>query len=157
MIVVAGLGNELLRDDGVGVHAVRQLARRELPDGVIVREVGTAVLDALPDLDGAAIVVALDAMQAGDAPGTIYQLTPGAQPTRRLEPDAHELNLQAALRLIPDGRRPEVHWFGVEPAVIDYGLELSPVVRAALPRLVEIVADYVTGLGRWSEGKGVKS
>ncbi len=70
-ILVAGLGNLLLADDGVGVHLVRAL-EGTTPRGVTVVDVGTAVLDALHLFEGADRVLALDAMQAGGAPGDIY-------------------------------------------------------------------------------------
>ena len=70
-VLIAGLGNLLLRDDGVGVHAVRSMGN-DLPPGVLAVEVGTAVLDALHLFEEAEMVIAIDAMKAGGAPGTIY-------------------------------------------------------------------------------------
>ena len=70
-ILIAGLGNCLLRDDGIGVHAIRSLQQNP-PPGVVVAEVGTAVLDALHLLEWAEKILAIDAMQAGGNPGTLY-------------------------------------------------------------------------------------
>jgi hydrogenase maturation protease len=58
----------------------------------------------------------------------------------------HELDLLVALELIPGGRRPEISILGVEPAEIDYGLELSPAVKAAVPRVVDAVQDLIARL-----------
>lgn len=70
-LLIAGLGNVLLRDDGVGVHAVRELQRRP-PAGATVVEIGTAVLHGLSFVEGAHRILLIDAMQAGQSPGTIY-------------------------------------------------------------------------------------
>ena len=136
-ILIAGLGNILLRDDGVGVHAIRELQKAP-PPGARVVEVGTAVLDALHLFRWADRVLAFDAMQAGGPPGTFYSCpvfeTEGPTPLASL----HELDLWAALRFLPDRKRPEIMILGVEPKIIDFGLELTPEVQAALPQLVGV-------------------
>lgn len=129
-------------DDGVGVHAVRAL-QQDPPAGAKIVEVGTAVLDALDWLEAADVVLALDAVQAGGVPGTIYRLDPAKlrEPTPRTS--LHEFDLRAVLRLLPPNRQPQVTVLGVEPARLDYGLELSPVVQAALP-------DFLTTIRRFA-------
>jgi hydrogenase maturation protease len=133
---IAGLGNLLLRDDGVGVHAVRELSAAP-PDGVEVLDVGTAIFHGVAALAATARVLAIDALRAGGRPGTLYLLR-GAD-TRPPGPAAavHALGFCAALRFAPNaGRGVSVIVLGVEPAEIGYGMELSPALRAALPRLV---------------------
>jgi len=151
-LLIAGLGNSLLADDGVGVHAVREL-RRDPPPGASVVEVGTAVLDALHLFEAADTVLALDAVRAGEAPGTIYEVHPdagaGAGPSTSLHgpgdpasapsTSLHELDLRGVLGMLPADRRPDLIILGVEPERIDYGLELSPTVRAVLHEFVETV------------------
>ena len=102
-ILVAGLGNELLRDDGVGVHAVRLLnAQRpeEWGRNIVVAEVGVAVLDALHLFDWADHILAVDAMHAGKVPGSLYLAYDSDiedwDPTGGL----HEFSLVGALRMI---------------------------------------------------------
>ena len=75
--LVLGIGNLLLRDDGVGPHAVRALRARPLPANVEALDVGTAFLDAIPALEGAVRLVVVDAMRAGGAPGTVYRIALG--------------------------------------------------------------------------------
>lgn len=147
-ILVAGLGNVLLRDDGVGVHAVR-LLHKAPPPGALVVDVGTAVLDALHLLEAADYVLALDAMQAGGPPGTVYACGIGDLAAGERQLSLHEVNLLAALRFLPSTRPPpHITILGVEPAVIDFGLELSPPVQAALPALTSEVRRRVA---RWRE------
>jgi len=149
-ILVAGLGNLLLRDDGVGVHAVRELQPAP-PSGAVLAEVGTNVLGALHLLEWADRILALDAMQAGGAPGTVYAF--GAQDVAPpgLQASLHELALTSALGFLKRRRLPEILILGVEPQTIDYGLELSPPVAAALPELTRAVREMVA---HWREEKG---
>jgi hydrogenase maturation protease len=147
-ILIAGLGNLLLRDDGVGVHAVHELQKIP-PPGVQVVEVGTAVLDALHLFEWADRVLAIDAMQAGGPAGTLYSLRASDVEDRSPKASLHELSLLAALRFLADARRPSIVILGVEPAVIDYGLDLSPEVQSALPVLVQSVREIVDA---WQRG-----
>ena len=142
--LVAGLGNLLLRDDGVGMHAARYLMSTNLR-GIVIAEIGTAVLDAWHLLEWAEKILALDAMQGGGIPGTIY--TYRANDVNRLETltSLHEFNLLSALDLISPFRRREVTILGVEPEIIDYGLELSPAVKSALPKLIDAVHTTIEG------------
>jgi len=141
-ILVAGLGNLLLMDDGVGVHAVKELQKIP-PDGAVVAEVGTAVLSALHLLEWADKILALDAMQAGGIPGTLYAF--GVEDVDRggIQASLHELSLLAALGFLQNKTKPEIVIFGVEPERIDYGLELTSAVAAALPQLTAAVREQV--------------
>lgn len=147
-ILVIGLGNELLMDDGVGVHAVREILRTGLP-GAVVAEVGCALLDALPLLERAGRVLAIDAMQAGGTPGTIYRFGPEDVACRSVTASIHELGLIESLRLLERKSPPPIVVLGVEPHTIDYGLELTPLVTAALPELVAAIRQIVSS---WQSG-----
>jgi hydrogenase maturation protease len=144
-ILIAGLGNLLLQDDGVGVHAVREL-RRDPPPGVLVAEVGTQVLSALHLLQWADKILALDAMQTGGEPGTVYAFGTGDVDRGGIQTSLHELNLLSALDFLKGKAKPEIVIFGVEPQKIDYGLDLTPPVAAALPELTAAARDQVK---RW--------
>jgi hydrogenase maturation protease len=144
-IVILGLGNLLMRDDGVGVHAVRVLAE-DPPPGAVVADVGTAVLDALPLLEEADFAIAIDAIDAGKPAGTLYRLSIDAVELPRRTGTLHELTLPAALRLLPEESRPPVTVLGVQPEVIEAGMVPSPVVEAAIPRLCEAVREAVREL-----------
>jgi hydrogenase maturation protease len=150
-ILVAGLGNLLLRDDGVGVHAVRAL-RNRVPRGVRAVEVGTAILDALHLFEWADTILALDAMQAGGTPGSIYQFGVDDVADHPVPTSLHELDLRAALRLLMIPPSPTIVVLGVEPEIIEAGLTLSSSVQAALPQLVTAASNIAA---RWSAGAQV--
>jgi hydrogenase maturation protease len=142
-ILVAGLGNELLQDDGVGVHAVRELLKNP-PEDAVCAEVGTAVLDALYLFEWADKILVIDAMQACGAPGTIYLSDVRDMQETSVDASLHELGFLNVLRFLPPGSNmPQISIIGIEPERIDYSLELSPAVRAALPKIMPVIADMV--------------
>ena len=145
-MVVIGLGNELMADDGVGVHAVRRLGRI-LPANIPCVEIGTATLKAQTLCEEADLVVAIDAVQAGGRPGSVYVF----DPTDAVLPGAdslHDLSLAGLMRMIPPDQRPRALVVGVEPARLDYALSLSPPVEAALPDVIETVCQLVASGGQ---------
>jgi len=145
-ILIAGLGNCLLKDDGIGVHVVREL-RKDFSVARLAVEVGTAVLDALHLFEWADTILAIDAMQAGGVPGTLYSFGVNdiAGPGQHVS--LHELSFLGALEFLPKGRTPRITILGVEPETIDYGLDLSPTLEALLPSVIEKVKRMVA---HWS-------
>jgi hydrogenase maturation protease len=141
-ILVVGLGNLLLQDDGIGVHAVRAL-QQETPPGVCVADVGCAVLDALHLFEWADKIIAIDAMQAGGEPGTVYTYREDDIADNPMPVSLHEVSIKAAFRFLDKPVEAEVVFIGVEPAVINYGLELTPAVEAALPTVLKAVRDMI--------------
>ncbi len=129
-----GLGNVLLQDDGVGVHAVREL-RKVLPRHILAVEVGTAVLDALHLFEWADRIIGIDAMQAGGPPGTIYSFGVDDVDDPGVKASLHEMGLIAGLRFMR-GQRPPISMLAVEPESMDCGLYLSASVQESLPKLV---------------------
>ncbi len=147
-LLVAGLGNFLLQDDGVGVHAVRML-QKKAPKGVLIVEVGTAVLDALRLFEWADKILAIDALQAGSPAGTIHLCPISKIEEKFLPVSLHELNLLGVMRFMSPRMTPDITVLGVEPEKIDYGLHLSPKVRSALPGLIDVTLDI---MGHWENG-----
>lgn len=146
-LLIVGLGNTLLRDDGIGVRTVRALQVKGYSKALVV-EVGTAVLDALHLFEWADKVIAIDSMVGGGPPGTIYMcdIETMADPDQPVS--LHQLTLIESLRFIPKAARPNVTILGVEPEVIDYGLDLSPGVEEAVPRLIEIIERLTAAWGK---------
>lgn len=148
--VVLGVGNLLLRDEGVGVHAVQELVKQVLPPDVEVVDGGTAALDLLHVVAGAEKLVVIDALQGGGAPGTLYRLTPGDLGARREHRDVslHQSDLLDVLEMAARlGMCPPTTIIGVEPGVIEYGLELSPEVAARIPDILALVRSELEATG----------
>ena len=137
--LVLGIGNLLLGDEGVGVHAARALQREECPCAAKVLEVGTAILDALPALEKADRVIVLDAMKYDGNPGTVYRIPLGRCRSSQCIASMHGFDIFRVLALTGREVPPEVLVYGVEPSYIGWSLELSPQVTNALTFLLESV------------------
>jgi hydrogenase maturation protease len=134
-ILILGLGNSFMGDDGVGPAVIDILRRRGLP-GSVRAEVAPDVL-ALPDLWQEEVRVWLvDALVRGDSPGTVHRLSHDAiLALGQRHASAHHLSLPEGLRWIvhTHPRMAEVRYrlWGVEPYAVAPGAELSPIVSRA--------------------------
>jgi hydrogenase maturation protease len=148
-IVVIGLGNVVLSDDGVGVHAVRRLREcTHLRDGVELIEGGTAGLLLLPHLADARRAIIIDAIDTGAAPGTLVRLAGEDWASIfaiRVSP--HDVGLRDLLGAAQlSGAWPQrLVLHGVQPATTVVGIELSAPVAGALEQLVSAVATELAG------------
>ena len=140
--VILGIGNTILSDEGVGVHAVTALEQQyRLPAGVEAIDGGTAGMELLEPLSDLDLLVVLDTIVAGKPPGTVIGLA-GAEVQvffrRKLSP--HQIGLAdvlASLELL--GQLPkETLVFGVQPLSLELGMEMTPPVAARVPELVEL-------------------
>jgi hydrogenase maturation protease len=153
-ILVVGVGNELLSDDGVGVHAARELERERMP-GVTVVEIGTAILHGLPFLEEADRVLVIDSATGHQPPGTLYLFEPRENLWGGMVKSIHALGLREAANLLLVGKPvPPMTVLGVEPGSFAYGMTLSQPVKAALPRVVALARNTVA---QWSVGRGVET
>jgi len=135
-IVIAGLGNLLLRDDGVGVHVIKTLQKDQIQD-IITVEVGCAVFDSLHILEAADRILLIDAMEAGGPPGSVYLCDLSDIERKPERGSLHHLSVITALQTFAKKRASLIKLVGIEPAIIDYGLELSDAVQGALPRVCQ--------------------
>ncbi len=140
-VVVAGLGNVLLMDDGIGVRAA-ELLSQDPPPQTLVLPVGTKTFEALPWFRTAPRIVAIDAWEGDDPPGSIYQWTvkdihhPGSTIS------LHELAFLSVLEFLPKRARPAIVILGVQPATIAYGPSLTSSLEKVLPQ-VALAARYL--------------
>jgi hydrogenase maturation protease len=143
------LGNELVRDDGVGIRIGQILSTLPLPEGVGVELVPQLGFDLLDVVAEAERVVLVDAMSTGRAPGTcvtldghaIERYSAGASASHTI--GIAEL-MDLAHRLAPARPPATLHFVGVEGVQFaEYGTELSPQVAAAIPSAVDAVLRVV--------------
>lgn len=150
-VVVLGLGNILLRDEGVGVRVIEALAGRYvLPAGVEVVDGGTAGMDLLDTLAGCDHLLICDAVRTGAPPASVVKLAAAEVPAlflTRFSP--HQLGLADVLAtlVLTEEAPGAVTLVGVVPADLELGIALSPEVAAAVDRAVECLADELRGLG----------
>ena len=147
--VVLGVGNLVMADEGLGVRCVERLeASGVLPVDVVIIDGGTSTNELLGDLEDLDLLVIVDAVATGGAPGSLVRLEGDHIPaafSNKLSPHQHGINdLLATLRFA--GRAPgRVVVLGMTPGRIELGLELSPEVAAALPALEARIVAEVTG------------
>lgn len=140
-VTLIGLGNILMRDEGVGVQAVRLVQERcgALSDLEIV-DGGTAGLDLLPYIQGRDRVLFVDAVNFQREPGYIGVLEDREVPALfGLKSSLHHLGLMdvlAAAQLL-DAAPQKVCLIGIQPQIMDLGLELSELLQEKLPLLVD--------------------
>lgn len=138
-ILVLGLGNVLLSDEGIGVWVAEALKRQfTFPDSVTILDGGTLGLDLLPWLDGVERLLLIDAVTLGRAPGEIVRLEGDEVPVALdIKISPHQIGVQdllAAARLM-GSEPPHVVLWGMEPECLNPGTDFSPRVKEALPRL----------------------
>ncbi len=150
-IVVLGLGNILLRDEGVGVRVVEALAARYvLPAVVEVVDGGTTGMELLDTLAGCDHLLVCDAVQTGAPPGSVVKLADAEVPAlfqSRFSP--HQLGLAEVLAtlILMEEAPTTITLVGVVPVDLELGIELSPEVAAVVERAVACLVDTLHRLG----------
>jgi hydrogenase maturation protease len=158
-MLVAGVGNIFLGDDGFGVEVARRLASEDLPSWVQVADYGISGMHLAYDLaDGYDTAILVDTAQRGDAPGTLTVIDAGqardrAQaggglPGSRLF-DAHGMQPDVVLGVLDmlGAGSARVLVVGCEPASLDYSMELSEPVAKAVDEAVKVVKRLIAGAG----------
>ena len=140
-LLILGIGNVLIGDEGVGVHVVRHIQSMGVPDGVDVLDGGTGSFLLLEAMQRAARIVLVDATIDGAAPGTVRRLTPRFSSDYPPTLTAHDIGLKDLLdAFYLMGKTADVTLFAVSIAPLqDLGLELSPEVAARVPAIAEMV------------------
>ncbi len=150
-VLVLGVGNILLSDEGVGVRVVEALVERfDLPDTVEVVDGGTSGMDMLDMIGDRDHLILVDAVRSAGGPGCIVRLSGDEVPAFfRTKISPHQLGISdvlAALRLLE--REPKgITLIGIEPVDLRTAIELSPAIAAKVESMVGMVVDELSGLG----------
>jgi hydrogenase maturation protease len=160
-ILIAGLGNKYMGDDGFGPKVIEALVARNLPEDVEARDAGLCGVTLAPDLNDYELVIFVDAVEKREKPGTIYRNEIKAEQVEGLKPEeamnsftlsVHETRLEElllfakAIGTLP----PTTIVIGCEVREITLGESLSPEVDAAVLRATELILDE---LQRYCERK----
>ena len=143
-VLILGVGNLLLKDEGVGIHVAHQLMEMDLPPHVEVLDGGTSGFDLLEDIEGREKVIVVDAVRVGQPPGTLYRFTREdieERPKQRLS--MHDIDMTDLLRLgdlLGVEKPAEVVVIGVEVKDMETAsMDLSREVKAQIPKVIELV------------------
>ncbi len=142
-IVILGVGNILLKDEGVGVRVIEKLGEQyRFPDNVKLVDGGTLGLQLLGTVADADCLIVVDAVRNEKPPGSLYRFESTDIPHRvAYKNSLHQVDLLEALAMSQViGNTPETVIVGVEPEDISpWGMELTPAVREKVPELMKLV------------------
>ena len=140
---IIGIGNLILKDEGVGVHVIRRLQSKDLPPEVELIDGGTSTMELLGIIQEADRIIVVDAVRAGGEPGTIYRVSPEDLISETERPlSLHQVGLLEVLGMAKQlGACGNVVIIGIEPKEVSWGTELTGELETRVPRLMEAVLD----------------
>jgi hydrogenase maturation protease len=150
-IIILGIGNILLSDEGIGVHVANELFKMALPDNVSVVEGGTDGFRLLNVITEADRLVVIDAVRGGNEPGTVYRFDVDEVKScpSEFKTSVHQIGILEVIDLSGlIGKSPYTTIIGIEPKSLEMGMELSPQIREKIPRIIELVFDEVTRVAK---------
>jgi hydrogenase maturation protease len=149
-VLILGVGNLLLRDDGFGVHLINALKDTGFPDNVTMLEAGTVSHQLIPLLHQIDHLIVIDVVEAGDKPGSLFRFSPDDMkfPVEQ-RVSLHQISLIDVLHMAElTGSKPKTVIIGVQPKdVSSWSLELSEELVAVLPRVKELVFEELKKIG----------
>jgi hydrogenase maturation protease len=146
-ILILGIGNILLKDEGIGVRVAEKMKEMTLPPDVEVIDGGTGGLDLLYCIEGREKVVVVDAVKAGSPPGTLFRFTDKDLAAKKgVMRSAHGIDFSDVVAVSSFlGSKPEnIVFLGVEPEELSASLELSPGIEKMIPVLINLVMKEIS-------------
>ena len=141
-ILILGLGNILLGDEGVGVRVIEQLFSHPFPDEIEVIDGGTAGYELINFFEGKEKVIIVDAVKTDDTPGSVYKMDLSVvQEDETVQLSLHQIGLKNVFKMASMmDLNPEVTLVGIVPKDYqDYNIGLSEEVEKAIPLAIETV------------------
>ncbi|WP_419796533.1 MAG: HyaD/HybD family hydrogenase maturation endopeptidase [Terasakiella sp.] len=150
-ILVIGLGNVLMQDEGVGVRAVEALeGMYEIPDGVVVMDGGTTGTELLEPMRDVKHLIVTDSVNTGDPEGTLIRLADEQVPAFfQTKISNHQLGLSDLLGILQlQGQSPEtVTIIGMVPYKLENSLGLSPETEGRVLKMLDMLVDEIEERG----------
>jgi hydrogenase maturation protease len=147
-IIIVGVGNRLLGDEGIGPHIIDKLLQTHMPSNVEVIDCGCDLLSLTPHLNKPQKIIVIDAIRAGGKPGEIYRLDYSELETRGVKMrSSHQVGAIDALGLLkqiyPALADCEIVIIGMEPKAIELGTGLSDKVRESVADVLRLVFEEI--------------
>ena len=141
-IVVIGIGNLLLMDEGIGVHTINELEKHDLPGSIEIYDGGTGGFKLIDLMHGAARVIFIDAVETGKAPGsvTIFSAEEVHSLYNKKKYSLHDTDLMEIIKmteLLDDP--PIIEIVGIQPKIINYGTTLSKELAGSMSNIINTV------------------
>jgi len=143
--LILGVGNLLLKDEGVGIHAIRALENENLPPDVSLMDGGTGGLHLISWLQDYDRIIMIDATLDNNPPGTIRLIQPRYASDYPPLMSAHEIGLRDMIETMNlTGNLPEIRLIVISATDInEVGIDLSPEIQAVLPGVVHLVKNQL--------------
>ena len=141
-ILVLGIGNTILKDEGVGVRVAERMMKMPLPPEVEVMDGGIKGLDLLYFIEGRQKVIVVDAVKAEAPSGTLFRFTDKDLAAKKgVLRSAHGIDFSdvVALAGFTGTKPPEIVFLGIEPEDLSVSMELSPKIEEMVPVLINLV------------------
>jgi len=145
-ITILGVGNELLCDEGVGIHVIKEIQERNLPPEIDIIEGGTDGFGLLNIITSCDHLIVIDSLKGGGSPGSIYRFHIDDAPNcpNLFKTSVHQIGILEVINLSSlIGNTPETIVIGVEPKNLKTGMHLSPEIKKKIPRIIELVLDEI--------------
>ncbi|MEK6692345.1 MAG: HyaD/HybD family hydrogenase maturation endopeptidase [Nitrospirota bacterium] len=141
-VLILGVGNLLLRDEGFGVHLIKSLEGISFPENVQLLEAGTVSHQLIPLFHSIDYLIVIDVIEAGDGPGSIFKFSPDDVKFRSERMlSLHQMGIIDILQMAElTGAKPKTIIIGIQPKDISsWSLELSDELKAVIPRVKDLI------------------
>lgn len=141
-IMLMGVGNILLSDEGLGVHFLNEFSKDSLPDNIELLEGGTAGLELVHLIQEVDFLIIVDAINAKDEPGAIFRFEPEQIKIlpEQYEVSFHQVGILEVLAMANIlGNAPQTLIFGIQPKSLEWGLEPSSEILEVFPKIKDLV------------------
>lgn len=161
-IMVMGVGNILLSDEGLGIRFLDEMAKKRTPENVELLEGGTAGLELVYLIQEVDFLIIIDAINAKAEPGALFRFQPGDLKVfpEKYEVSFHQIGIIEVLTMAKVlGQAPQTLIFGIQPKSLEWGMDISPEIQALFPRLVDFILneiDMIQREGRFTSSKEAK-
>ncbi|MDP4158981.1 MAG: HyaD/HybD family hydrogenase maturation endopeptidase [Bacillota bacterium] len=148
-IMVMGIGNILLSDEGLGVRFLDELSKKSFPENVELLEGGTAGLELVHLVQEVDFLIIVDAINAKSEPGALFRFQPGELQVfpEKYEVSFHQVGIIEVLAMAKVlGHAPQTLIFGVQPKSLEWGMEISPEIQALFPQLTNLILQEIDSI-----------
>ncbi len=145
-IVIIGIGNVLLMDEGIGIHIINELEKYELPSNVEIYDGGTGGFKLIDLVQAANKVIFIDAVETGKAPGTIitFKSEDVRSKYQKRKYSLHDTDLLEVIKMVELLEHPpEIEIVGIQPKTINYGTTLSKELKYSIPNIINTVFNEI--------------
>ncbi len=157
-VIVLGLGNILLRDEGVGVRVIERMQRDYVfPENVTLFDGATAGLDLMPVIEGYDEIIIVDTVRTGEPPGSLFRFSlADVEKKVPYKTSLHQIGVIEMFAIAEAmGKKHDAVIIGVEPLdMSSWGLELTPAIEAKLPEIIGLVLKELDAIGVRPEPRG---